>query len=173
MYKIMANFKDSPKFDVHDDYYTPEWVWEKIKPLISTDKVIWEACMLNATRSQSMDIWKKWGYKVVGDRTWDVLNCQVPECDIIITNPPFDTEIKKNILKRLVQIDKPFIIIMNSTNTFSNYFHEIMDLNHTQIITPRQKLHFKKDGEEEKKQTSFYSVFVAYRMNLPNNKLFC
>jgi len=168
----MANFVDSHKFNVYDDYYTPEWVWQKVRHLISTDKVIWEACMLNATRSESMEIWKKWGYTVVGDRSWNILDCEVPECDIIITNPPFETETKKKILSRLMEIGKPFIIIMNSTNTFSNYFHEIMDLEHTQIITPKQKLHFKKDGEDEKKHTSFYSVFVAYKLNLSNAKLF-
>jgi hypothetical protein len=168
----MANFKDSPNFAVYDDYYTPEWVWEKIKHLVPTDKVIWEACMLNAEKSKSMEIWKKWGYNVVGNISWNILDCEVPQCDMIITNIPFDTELKKNILKRLMEIGKPFIIIMNSTNTFSNYFHEILDLNETQIITPKQKLHYMKNGEDERKNTSFYSVFVAYRMNLTNKQLF-
>ena len=168
----MANFKDSPNFAVYDDYYTPEWVWEKIKHLVPTDKVLWEACMLNAKMSKSIDIWKNWGYNVVGNTSWDILNCEVPQCDIVITNIPFDTDIKKKILKRLMEIKKPFIIIMNSTNTFSNYFHEIMDLNETQIITPNKKLHFKKDGLPEKKNTSFYSVFVAYKMNLTKSQLF-
>ena len=169
----MTNFKNSPSFDVYDDYYTPEWVWQKIRHLIPQHKVIWEACMLNAEKSTSMDIWKKWGYTVVGDRSWDILNCEIPQCDIIITNPPFETELKINILKKLIDIGKPFIIIMNNINTFSNYFHEIMDLDHTQIITPKGKLHFKKNGDDEKKQTSFYCVFVAYKMNLPNCKLYC
>ena len=168
----MANFKDAPIFAVYDDYYTPAWVWEKIKHLVPQDKVIWEACMLNATESTSMDIWKNWGYNIVGDKSWDILTCPVPECDMIVTNPPFETEKKKQILQRLVNIGKPFIIIMNSTNTFSNYFHEIMDLNNTQIIVPKQKLHFRKNGEEEKKNTSFYSVFVAYKMNLSTRQLF-
>ena len=168
----MANFKDSNKFDVYDDYYTPEWVWEKIKHLVPKDKIIWESCMLNAHKSTSIDIWKKWGYKVVGDKSWDILTCDIPECDIIITNPPFETEIKKRILKRLIEIDKPFIIIMNNLNTFSNYFQEIMDLNETQIITPKQKLHYKKDGEKEKTNTSFYSVFVAYKMQLSTRQLY-
>lgn len=169
----MANFKDSSKFNVYDDYYTPEWVWRKIQPLVSKDKVIWEACMLNATNSKSMDIWKGFGYNVVGNTEWDILTCEVPQCDMIITNIPFATEIKKKVLKRLIEIGKPFIIIMSSMNTFSNYFHEIMDLENTQIITPRQKLHYCKDGGEEKKNTSFYSVFVAYKMNLANKELYC
>ena len=93
----MANFKDSPKFNVYDNYYTPEWVWSKIKPLVSKDKVIWEACMLNSKNSKSIDIWRKFGYKVVGNKSWNILTCDIPNCDIIITNPPFETKIKQKI----------------------------------------------------------------------------
>jgi len=168
----MANLKDSPNFAVYDDYYTPAWAWEKIKHLVPPKATIWECCMLGATKSKSMETWKSFGFEVVGDTTWNVLTCDVPDCDLIITNIPFETNIKKAILKRLMEIGKPFIIIMNSCNVYSNYFHEIMDMENTQIIVPRGKLHFCKDGEIEKKNTSFYSVFVAYKMNLTNRQLF-
>lgn len=167
----MANFKDSPSFKTYDEYYTPEWVWQKVRHLVPKEYVIWEACMLGAKNSKSMDIWRDWDYKVVGDIEWDILKCDIPQCDIIITNIPFGTEIKKKVLKRLMQIDKPFIIIMNICNTHANYFREIMDLENTQIIIPRGKLHYQKDGEKEKKNTSFYSCFVAYKMNLKTNQL--
>ena len=52
----MANFKDSPKFAVYDQYFTPKWVWEKILSLVPKELTIWEACMLNATNSKSMEI---------------------------------------------------------------------------------------------------------------------
>ena len=168
----MANLKDSPKFQIYDDYYTPSWVWEKITPLISKDATIWEACMLNSTKSKSMEIWRDFGYTVVGNTAWDILTCDIPDCDIIVTNIPFESNIKKRILVKLMEIDKPFIIIMNGMNSFSNYFHEIMNLEHTQIITPKAKLHFQKDGNKEEKNTSFYSVFVAYKMNLTAKQMF-
>jgi ABC-type enterochelin transport system ATPase subunit len=57
-----------------------------------------------------------------------------------------------------MEIDKPFVIIINGMNVFSNYSQEIMNLEHTQIITPKGKLHYCKDGETEKTNTSFYSV---------------
>ena len=168
----MANFKDSPKFAVYDDYYTPKWVWEKVIHLIPKDKVIWEACMLNAVESKSMEILTELGYKVVGDTSWDILTCEIPDCDIIVTNIPFETSIKKAILKRLYEIGKPFLIIMNSCNVFSNYFYELIDRENTQIVIPCGKLHYCKNGALEKKNTSFYSVFIAYKMNLSNSKLF-
>ena len=169
----MANLKDcGMNFNIDDDYYTPKWVWEKLVPLIPKDKIIWEACMLNATNSKSLEIWEELGYNVLGDKTWDILNCDIPNCDIIVTNIPFDIKIKVPILKRLIEIDKPFIIIMSAMAIFSNYFHEIMPYEHIQIIIPRQKLHYCRNGEPEKKNTSFYSVFIAYKMKLNNKELF-
>ena len=169
----MGDCKALSNYNKYDDFYTPKWVWEKIVPLVSKDKVIWEACMLNATKSKSMDIWREFGYEVVGNTEWDILTCDVPECDMIITNIPFENKIKKKVLTRLMEIGKPFIIIMNSMNTFAKYFHEIMDLENTQIITPQRHLHFCKDGEKEVKNTSFYSVFVAYKKNLSNKQFWC
>ena len=168
----MANFVDSPLFSVYDHYYTPSWVWEKLIHLIPKDKVIWEACMLNATNSKSMEILKEFGYKVVGDTSWDFLDCEIPDCDIILTNIPFQKELKKSILSRLFTIGKPFIIIMNSCNIFANYFHELIDREHTQVIFPCGKLHYCKNGEVEQKNTSFYSVLLSYKMNLSNSQLF-
>ncbi len=168
---MCADFKALSSYKTYDQYYTPKWVWEKLKNLVPKEYVIWEACMLNATNSKSIEIWEEMGYKVIGNTTWDILTCEIPKCDIIITNIPFGTEIKKNILKRLMQINKPFIIIMNICNTFSNYFREIMDLENTQIIIPRGKLHYQIDGEKENKNTSFYTCFVAYKMNLKTNQL--
>ena len=169
----MANFKNCSSFNIYDDYYTPKSVWERITHLVPKDKVIWEACMLNATNSTSIDIWKELGYECVGNKEWDILSCPIPECDMIITNPPFETKLKIKILTRLLEIDKPFMIIMSGLNIFSKYFHEIMDLDNIQIIIPKRKLHFIKDGKKEMKDPSFYSVFVAYKMNLSNKDLYC
>ena len=82
------------------------------------------------------------------------------------------------MLKRLIELDKPFIIIMNSMNIYSNYFNDIFknvrkDL---QIVIPKGKIHFEKlmdDGTTElKKNTSFYCVYVFYKMNIINEKLY-
>jgi hypothetical protein len=169
----MANLKDSPKFKVHNDYYTPKIAWEKINKLIPKDKVIWEACMLNSTLSKSPQYLRELGNEVVYNTEWDIL--KENHGDIIITNPPFETKIKIQILKRLVELDKPFIIIMNSMNTFANYFTEILDKKYIQIITHRGKINFDKleNGEMVKtKNCSFYCVYVAYKMNLKNEELF-
>ena len=60
---------------------------------------------------------------------------------------------------------------------FSKYMRQIFgeNIKHLQIITPSTKIHYAKlleDGTfEYKKNTSFYSVFVAYKMNLSTEQL--
>ena len=90
----------------------------------------------------------------------------------IITNIPFDRELKEPILRRLVELDKPFIIIMNSMNTFTKYMRNIFKGNfqHLQVITPDSKINFirlNEDGTLTKtKNCSFYCIYLAYKMNL-------
>lgn len=173
----MANFKSIQKFSKYNDYYTTQETWEMIAHLIPKDKVIWEACMLNSDQSRSPEILRQiTGNKVVYNTKMDMLERRM-KCDMIITNIPFETNLKKQILARLVKINKPFIIIMNSCNMFSKYMREIFGkkIKFLQIITPTGHLQYEKlleNGElENKGGCAFYSVFVAYKMKLKGEQL--
>ena len=120
----MANLKDCPKFETFDDYYTPKEAWEKINHLIPKDKVVWEAFMLGSNQSKSIKNLKEMKVNVIGNTEWDFLK-ETPEHDLIISNPPFSNPLKTLCLKKLVENDKPFIIIMNSMNLFSVYFNRL------------------------------------------------
>ena len=168
----MANFKDSPKFETHDDYYTPKWIFERINHLIPADKTIWEMCLLGSNE-QSKKYLTELGHTVIGDNECDCLTDTQYEkdCDMIITNPPFDLKIKLPILQKLVKMDKPFMIIMNSLNIFSNYFQDTFKDKDIHYIMPRGKLYFDKYNGQEKlidnqknKSTSFYCVIVCYKV---------
>jgi len=173
----MANLKDSPIFQKYDDYYTPKSAWEKINHLIPKDKIIWEACMLNSFLSQSPKYLSDLGNNIIYSHDYDILvDSPETEYDMIITNPPFTTDIKIKILKKLKEIDKPFIIILNSMNLFTNYLREIFQgkMHELQIITPSKKIHFDKlvNGELiETKNCSFYCIYLCYKMNLQNKDL--
>ena len=173
----MANLKDSNIFRKYDNYYTPKSAWEQINHLIPKDKIIWEAFCLNADKSKSAEYLTELGNKVVYDTSMDMLKNQPEEWDMIISNPPFDTKIKLQILKKLVELDKPFILILNSLNTFSKYIRDIFKdkFNDLQIITPSNKIHFIRLNEDntltETKTCSFYSIYLCYKMNLSNEQL--
>jgi hypothetical protein len=172
----MANLTDSPHFAIHDDYYTPSYAWKNITHIIPKDKVIWEACMLDSELSKSPQYLQELGCEVVYDTTMDCLEVRPDNYDMIITNIPFETKIKKKILTKFVEYDKPFIIIMNSMNTFSKYMREIFKGNfqHLQVITPSGKINFNKllNGELiPTKGCSFYCIYLCYKMNIPNEDL--
>jgi len=125
----MAKLNDCPKFDPNEnDYYTTKQMWENIKHLVPKDKKIYEMCLLNS-KSKSLEYWQDMGYNIIGNDTWDCLSFKPIEYDMIITNPPFETKIKQKILKKLVEIDKPFIIILNCMNIYSKYFRDIFGEN--------------------------------------------
>ena len=179
----MANLADSPHFSKHDDYYTPKSAWEQIAPVIATvenvNGPVWEACMLGATQSQSPSYLREIigdPELVVADTEMDMLTQQPEEFGSIITNPPFSTELKKQVLTRLHELDKPFIIIMNSMNLFTKYLREIFgdDMKHLQVITPDKKINYDKLDNgilTPTKNCSFYSIYLCYKLDLPQQML--
>jgi hypothetical protein len=186
----MANLKDSPTFAKHDDYYTPESAWQQVAHLIPRNSKVWEACMLGATKSKSPEYLSRLDNvrEVVADTNLDMLVDAPPKkhpinapdgVDLIVTNIPFSTSIKKKVLTRLVELDIPFMIIMNSMNLYSNYMRDIFgdEISQLQVVVPRGKIHFDKldydTGElRETKNCSFYCVYVCYKMNIPSYWLF-
>lgn len=165
----MANLKDCEKWNVHDDFYTRKKTWEAITPFISSDKTIYEFCLLNSNE-QSKKYFQELGYNVIGNKTIDFLkdNVEEDQADILVSNIPFSSEIKKKMLKKLVELDKPFIIIMNSLNLFTKYFMDIFKDKDIYFIYPSSKIHYDKydNGilQPTKNNTSFYSIYVCYKV---------
>ena len=175
----MGDLKALSKYEINDQFYTPKSSWEAIQHLIPADKIIWEAFLLNSHMSKSIANLQSLNKNVIGNTQWDFFDkCNELEYDMIVSNPPFDKSIKIPVLKKLVQLDKPFILIMNSMNVFANYFNDTFKDNreHLQIVYPKGKLHFEKlleNGTTElKKNTSFYCIYVFYKMNIPSDKLY-
>jgi len=185
----MANFKDCPTFAVHDDYYTPRYAWEQISHLIPKDVVIYEPFCLNSILSESAKHLEEITRNVVlSDTTWDffkvgavvkqsVLSCDKKIC--IVSNPPYDRKILEPALKELINLDIPFIILLNSNTIYTNYFNNIFKNHrkHLQIVFPSGKINFEKyDPETKTKSTTsknpFYCTYVCYKMNIPTKSLY-
>ena len=154
---------------IHDDYYTKKETWNMIKDYIPKDKVIWEACLLN-TNEQSKKYLQELGFNVVGDNTIDMLTHDMG--DVIVTNVPFETNIKTKILNRISKLDKPFCIILNSSHIHTKYFKNAFKDKHLNYIIPSSKIHYDKyNGTEyicSEKKTPWYTIFVTYNL-IENN----
>lgn len=145
-----------------DEYYTPKELWEAIKDYLpKKDTVVWEAFYGNG---KSGNILSDLGCTVIQSNTdfFDDNSKIIEKTDMIISNIPFSK--KKEILTKLKEIDKPFIIIMPASTIFTQYLRDTFG-NQIQIIVPKQRMHFEKNGVIMKR-TSFDSCYFCYKMNL-------
>lgn len=151
-----------------DEYFTPKKLWEDINEYLPTDgkTIVYEAFYGDGMSGQYLS---ELGCTVVQGPTLDFFDddslLSTDKYDVIISNIPFST--KKEVLERLVNIDKPFIIIMPASTMFTQYLRDIFN-NKLQMIIPNSRMHFQKDGVVLKR-TSFDCAYFCYKMNLPKD----
>lgn len=139
-----------------DDCITPISVWDSIKEYIPKDKEIWCPFYFNGTHTL-----RDLGFDIIhNDEDFFDNN----RGDIIVDNPPFS--IKRKILERLNQLEKPFILIMPVSTICYQYFKDFKDI---QIIVPNKRINFAPDL---KSSASFDCLFYCYKMNLPKDIIF-
>jgi hypothetical protein len=158
----MAGFH-TKTFLKHDDYMTPKYAWENIKQYIPKDKVIWEAFMGDGKSGEYL---QDMGFDVIHD--YDDF-FETNKGDIIVSNPPFSKS--KEILNRLKILDKPFILILPCSKICTQYIRE--NFKNTdeplQIIIPRKRIQFVKNGNELNNKCNFDCFYYCYKMNLPRD----
>jgi hypothetical protein len=160
----MAGFQ-TKTFTRHDDYMSPKYAWENIKQYIPKDKVIWEAFYGDGSSGSDL---KELGFNVIHE---EIDFFENNKGDIVVSNPPFT--LIPNILKRLVEIDKPFILIMPSPKINTQYFRKLFSdaKDPIQIIIPRKRIQFKKmvDGkipEDYKSCCNFDCFYYCWKIGL-------
>jgi len=144
---------------------TPFSAWEAIKDYIPNDKVIWEAFYGDGTSGKHLE---DLGFEVI-HKDVDFFTNDLGE--VIVSNPPFSQT--KEVLERLVELDKPFIMIMPSSKINTQYFRKLFSDNENpiQIIIPRKRIHFQKlvDGkipEGWKDACNFDCFYYCYKIGL-------
>ena len=154
----MAGFH-TKTFIKHDDYMTPESAWINIKHLIPADKVIWEAFYGDGKSGQYLE---NLGFNVIHKEV-DFFKHNLG--DIIVSNPPFS--LCKDIMKRLSELDKPFILILPCSKICTSYMREYFkDDKDLQIIIPRKRIQFVKNGNELSNKCNFDCFYYCYKINL-------
>ena len=160
----MAGFH-TKTFMKHDDYMTPKYAWENINMYIPKDKIIWEAFYGDG---KSGDFLKELGHEVIHEEV-DFFESDLG--DIIVSNPPFSHS--KEVKARMLELDKPFIMILPSSKINTSYMRSWKDKG-LQIIIPRKRIHFTKlvDGvvpDNWKNACNFDCFYYTYKMNLPKD----
>lgn len=161
----MANFSNDT-FTAHDDYMTPKSAWEAIQSYIPKGKVVWEAFYGDGKSGTYL---QELGFTTIHEKIDFFTN---NKGDIIVSNPPFT--LKKEVLKRLVALGKPFIIIMPSSTINTQYTRELFkqSADRLQIIIPQKRINFTKivDGKEVASgHCNFDCFYFCWKVNLPND----
>ncbi len=157
----MAGFH-TKTFALHDDYMTPKHAWEDIKDYIPKDKIIWESFYGNGDSGKYL---KELGFNVIHE---DIDFYTSNKGDIIVSNPPFSDA--KNVLTRLKELNKPFILIMPSSKINTQYVRSFFKNDKLQIIIPRKRIQFQKviDGKkvEGRNACNFDCLYYCWKMDL-------
>ena len=158
----------NPVKDVFDEYYTRKKAWEDIQHFIPSEKVLYEAFMLNSLSNSPLYL-QELGCTVEWDTSFDFFQQEKRENAVVVSNCPFS--LKKEVLQHLKQIDQPFILIISSTVLNTKYFLETFGNDkRIQLIIKSSKIHYDKyvDGKkvDMKDNTSFYSLYLCWQLHL-------
>ena len=149
-----------------DNYATDKKGWEIIKDYIPTDKIIWSPFYCDGKQKE---YFKELGYDIIHEDK-DFFS-YTPEYDLLIDNPPFSK--KNEILNKLNDLDKPFIIICPSMMLSYKYFQTNFKDKNIQLIIPYKRMNFKHLNSNKKNYSPpFASFYYCYKMNLPKDIIF-
>lgn len=162
----MAGFTNET-YQKHDDYMTPKSAWDDIKEFIPK-KQIWEAFYGNGDSGTYL---AELGFDTIHEDV-DFFDNNLGE--VVVSNPPFT--LCKEILARLVELDKPFILIMPSSKINTQYFRKVFSDQDEkiQIIIPRKRIQFVKTvngviPENYKSGCNFDCFYFCWKIGLEND----
>ena len=147
----------------NDEFYTPLYAIEPIIKYIEKGKIIW--CPFDTNESLFVKRFKELGFEVINthlDSGVDFFNCDIPECDYIISNPPYS--LKNEVFERLFSIGKPFAMLVGVVGLFeSQKRFEMFRDNQFEIMYLNRRVSYFKDYADEKPALNppFSSVYLC------------
>jgi hypothetical protein len=144
---------------------TPFDAWDNIKQYIPKDKVIWEAFYGDGESGTHL---QKLGVNVIHE---DIDFFENNKGEVVVSNPPFSKI--PDVLARLKELDKPFILIMPSSKLNTQYFRKLFcgAEEPIQIIIPKKRIQFEKlvNGEkvkDQRKACNFDCFYYCWKIGL-------
>ena len=149
-------------FTKYDHYETPAYAWAQIAHLIPPDTTIWEPFFCTGSSGAHL---QDLGFNVIHE---DVDFFEHDKGDIIVSNIPFS--MKKEVLTRLKEIDKPFIIISPASTLTTKYLYELFK-DELQIVIPPKRIQFIRDGIAQG-SCNFDCFYYCRNIGLPQDITF-
>ena len=128
--------------------------------IIPKDKKIWSPFYCDGSQKK---YFKDIGFDIIHE---DEDFFENNKGDLVIDNPPFS--IKKEVLMRLKELDKPFIIILPQPAINTTAIRELFR-DELQIIIPRKRIQFVKNGNELQNKCNFDCFYYCYKIGLDSD----
>lgn len=147
----------------NDEFYTPMYAINPIAKYIKPKSVIW--CPFDEKQSLFVKKFESEGHNVIAthiNAREDFFEYPVPECDYIISNPPYS--LKGEVLSRLFKIGKPFAMLVGVVGLFeSQKRFEMFRDNAFEILYMNRRVAYFKDYNEQKPSLNppFSSVYIC------------
>jgi len=154
------------KIKKFDDYVTPKSAYEEILQYIPKNKILWDPFYCQGSSGIFL---KELGFEVIHKNEDFFKN---NKGDIILSNPPYT--IKKEILIKLKEIGKPFMLLM-PLDTLSRVYTNKLDLD-LQLIIPKKRIQFIKYFEGELKcenRNCFDVAWFCWKIGLDKDIIYC
>jgi hypothetical protein len=160
--KLNMNNDFAIKSSGRDEWYTPRYAVEAILSYIKPNSTIW--CPFDTADSNFVKIFEEEGHKVWAthiDYGSDFFECHAPNCDYIISNPPYS--IRNDILIKLFRIGKPFAMLMNTNGLFDSKIRwDLFKNNQFSLIYLQGRVNYMKEyGKVEKSAPPFQSAYIS------------
>ena len=130
------------QFEKNDNFVTSKEGWEVVKKYIPENLKIWCPFYHGGEVTNLFD------YDNIIHAKTDFFTWQPEEdWDIICDNPPYS--IKKNVIKRCIELGKPFALLMPDDTIERQYFRNLVVDNpdvRFSIVIPRNRIKFIKNG---------------------------
>ena len=171
---LITNQKEfTNNINPNDEYYTPNYAIEPLLNYLKPNSIIW--CPFDTIESNFVKIFIDQGHKVINthiENGFDFFNVTIPECDYIISNPPYS--LKYEVFNKLFEIGKPFAMLVGIVGLFEskkrfNMFKE----NNFEIMYFDKRISYFKSYSDQKPSLNppFSSVYICKDI-LPNTIVF-
>lgn len=157
----------------NDEFYTPKYAVKPILKYLKPKSIVW--CPFDTQDSWFVKLLSESGHTVFSTHIFngiDFFNCDVPDCDYIISNPPYS--VKGEVLERLFGIGKPFAMLVGVVGLFeSQKRFDMFKNNDFEIMYFNRRISYFRDYIEQKPSLNppFSSVYVTHKL-LPRQIVF-
>lgn len=166
-----THFVKKHKTVINDEWQTTQEAWAQITPFLKKyrNSCVWMPFYYDGKCGEYL---KELGFPKVVHTNADFFERAkdkkfVDSVDLVLDNPPYTgAELKTKILTTLVQMRKPFILLLPSSVLFSQLFRDTLSSDLVQLIIPK-RVTVRKTGDDA---IPFkYLIWLCYGVKLPKD----